>query len=61
MSAEKPTEKQILALNKLHSKNFGFMTNLITGERVDNTLVTFCDHCKTDWPCKTMQTLGVKK
>ena len=60
MSRLHPTEKQIEKLNKLHSKNYGFMTNLLTGARVSNKGVLFCNECKTDWPCRTMKALGEK-
>lgn len=58
MSAEKPTERQIRKLNRLHRKNFGYMVNLLTHERISDTPITFCEECQVKWPCKTMKCLG---
>lgn len=60
MSVDEPTVKQITAFKKLHSKNLGYMQNLLTGERTSNELITFCEHCKDEWPCKSMKAFGVK-
>lgn len=60
MSLDKPTEKQLEAFKHLHRKNMGFMTNLFTNQRVSDDAVLFCDHCKVEWPCKSMKVFGVK-
>lgn len=60
MSVEKPTEKQLAALKKIHTPTLGWHT---VGQIPDKErgVITFCPECKQEWPCRTMKALGVKK